>query len=176
MCSAEDCDDTLVAQGVRELLLDESGDLTKSGASQHKFALVEIKRISNEHRINIVAATVSGLDNALKLDAQLYSRFRKRLVIPLWTESQDFRQFLCGYETFLPFPERSYLDSKLRVQWLLRYGESNTDAILELVKKAALFALGRNARYVMDEDFESALNSPTPPPVTLLATEAAATA
>lgn len=126
-----------------------------------------MKRLSSEHQINIVCATVEGLDHVLHADVQLRSRFKKKSVIRPWAESQDFRNFVFGLEQYLPFPERSYLDRPEVIRWLLRYGKGNTESVVDLIRLAALFALGRDAPFVGMGDFELARTSELPPPVAL---------
>jgi hypothetical protein len=161
----DDIDATLQAQGVRLLLLDEAGDLMKCGPSLQRQTVTELKRISNHLRVNIVSAAVEGLDHVLRQDDQLYSRFKPIIKVPEWNETQDFRNFLYGIETHLPFPERSYLDSVEMVRWLLRYGRGNTHDTILYIRDAALWATHRGARFVSIQDLESARTSATPPPI-----------
>ncbi|WP_266170741.1 TniB family NTP-binding protein [Dyella subtropica] len=166
-CTKDECDATLKCQGVKMLLLDEAGELLKCGPSAHLRVLSELKRLSSEHQINIACATVEGLDHALHADIQLRSRFKKTLAIRPWTESQDFRNFVFGLEQYLPFPERSYLDRPEVIHWLLRHGKGNTENVVELIRLAALFALGRDAPFVGMADFELARTAELPPPIAL---------
>ena len=160
-------DASLSSQRVRLLLVDETGELLMSGPAGHKRMLAELKRLTNELRINIASATVEGLDHVLKSDAQLDSRFKRKIRIEPWTESQDLRNFVYGLETFLPFPERSFLDSETSIRWFMRYTSGNTDSIIGLIRLASQFALGKGHRFVTPEDFELARTSATPPPILL---------
>lgn len=164
--SALDLDASLRAQGVRVLALDEAGELLKCGPALHGRILGELRRITHELHINIVAASVEGMSHAFKQDEQLQSRFKKIIKIPTWTESQEFRDFVFGLEQFLPFPNRSLLDRRQLVQWLLRYCR-NTEDVVGYIQDAALHALGQGASHVALEHFELARTEVDPPPITL---------
>lgn len=165
--SCEECDLTFKVQGIKLVLLDEAGELLTAGPSTHKKVLSEIKRLSNAHSVNFICATVEALRHVMASDEQLQKRFRKVIEIPLWSNSQAFRDFIAGIESYLPFAERSYLDQSEVVSWLLLYGEGNTERILDLVKLAALWGLGRGASSISLDDFEKARVSELPPPVAL---------
>jgi len=161
----DDLDATLMSQGIRLILLDETGDLMKSTPAVQKRLLTELKRINNDLRINIASAAVEGLDHAVRQDEQLFTRFKPIIRIPAWTESQEFRNFLYGLERFLPFPKRSFLDQPGMLRWLLRYCRGNTNDIVMSIHEAALWAIHRNARFVAMEDFEKARMATEPPPI-----------
>lgn len=161
----DDLDATLTSQGVRLILLDETGDLMKSTPAVQKRLLTELKRINHELRINIASAAVEGLDHAIRQDEQLFTRFKPIIKIVEWTESQELRNFLYGLERFLPFPERSFLDRPEMLRWLLRYYRGNTNDIVVSIHEAALWAIHRNACFVALEDFEKARTGATPPPI-----------
>jgi energy-coupling factor transporter ATP-binding protein EcfA2 len=160
-----DLDASLRAQGVRLALLDEVGELLKCGPKVHERVLGEIRRISHEHRINLVAAAVEGLSHAFVLDAQLQTRFQRIVTITRWSETQQFRNFLYGYEQYLPFPQRSDLDSQRIVKWLLKHCRSTEDVIAS-IQDAALYALGDGSSRVRLAHFRKTLQE-TPPPITL---------
>lgn len=162
-CSEARCDQTLVAQGVRFLFLDETGEITKTGPSMHRKILSEIKRISNCLHVNIGCASVFGFDHALKADKQLESRFKKKIIIPAWTETQDFRNFLYGLEMYLPFRARSELDRQQLVKWFLLHCHGNTGEITGMIRMAAMHALDREGSFVSMDDFEAARTSELPP-------------
>lgn len=165
--SEDECDETLHCQGVREILLDEVGDLLNCGATTHKRILAEIKRISNQLRINFVCSTIENMAHALRADEQLSSRFKHVIRIGIWVESQDFRDFLFGLEQYLPFPEPSHLDQREIVRWLLLKSGGNTENTVDLIRMAALFALQDESRMVTKEHFDLAADSDLPPEVGL---------
>lgn len=166
-CSESEIDATLRAQGVRVLLLDEFGELTKAGAASHRRALSELKRISNSAHVGIAAATVSNLAHVLDVDQQFASRFKRKITIPPWSLSSDLRNFVFGLERNLPFPERSYLDGPECLPWIAQHGEGNTKEIVELIRLAALHALGAGALCIGQAHIKMAAENPLPPEVAL---------
>jgi len=167
-CYSEDeIDGTLQAQGVRVLLLDELGELTKAGAASHRRALSELKRISNGSHVGIVATTVSNLAHMLDVDQQFASRFKRKISIKPWSLSNDLRSFVFGLERNLPFPERSFLDGPQCLPWIAQYGEGNTKEIVELIRLAALHALGASAPCVGMDHLKKAAESELPPEIVL---------
>ncbi|QDW65613.1 TniB family NTP-binding protein [Luteimonas granuli] len=163
----EEVDRTLRAQGVRVLLLDEFGELTKSGPASHQRALSELKRVSNTARIGIVAATVSNLSHVLAVDQQFASRFRRKIVIEPWSLSNDLRNFVYGLQRNLPFPKRSTLDDHRSLPEIAEKSEGNTKEIVELVRLAALHALGAGADHVTYDHLRLAIRDPAPPGLVL---------
>ncbi|MFC5742918.1 hypothetical protein [Dyella tabacisoli] len=123
--------------------------------------------MSTRLKINIAFATVEKYEHVFDMDDQLSKRFKRKIKIPLWEESQDFRDFLSGLESYLPFPARSYLDRQEMVRWLLLHGGGNTDAIVTLVRLAAMWALDRGAGFVAKDDFETAREASLPPPIAI---------
>jgi hypothetical protein len=123
--------------------------------------------MSTRLKINIAFATVDKYEHVFDMDDQLSKRFKRKIRIRLWEESQDFRDFLAGLEAYLPFPQRSHLDRYEMVKWLLLYGDGNTDKIVTLVRLAATWALDRDSDFVSMEDFEAARTADAPPPIAL---------
>lgn len=164
MCRPSDLDASLRAQGVRVALLDEVGSLLKCGPKLHERMLGELRRISHDHQINLVAAAAEGLSHAFAMDAQLQTRFQRIVTIPRWAENQAFRNFLYSYEQHLPFPYRSELDSKQIVEWLLKHC-ANTEDVVDSIQDAALHALGDGCRRVRLAHFKKVLGD-APPPIT----------
>lgn len=166
-CSEAEIDATLRAQGVRVLLLDEFGELTKAGVASHRRALSELKRISNTARVAIAATTVSNLAHVLDVDQQFASRFKRKITIPPWSLSSDMRNFVFGLERNLPFPERSFLDGQELLPWIAQHGEGNTKEIVELIRLAALHALGGGAPCIGLAHLKMAAENPLPPEIAL---------
>ena len=168
-CTEGEVDTTLRTQSVRIVLMDELGELTKSGAGPHRKALSELKRISNTSRVNIVASTVSNLAHVLDVDQQFAGRFRRKIRIPVWSLSQDLLNFVFGLERNLPFPERSSLYGSELLPWLALNGEGNTKIVIELVRLAALHALGEQSSCIKLKHLLAAKDGELPPAIALSA-------
>lgn len=160
----QDCvDATLRQQCVRLLLLDEAGELLRCGPAATKRLTGELRRITHHHRINIAAASVASLKHVFKLDEQMDTRYKKELDLAPWAETQALRNFLCSFECFLPFPQRSHLDDKKIVKLLLKQSSGVTEDIVLLIQFAALRALELGKTRVELKDFDWVIESPVPP-------------
>lgn len=124
--------------GVRQILIDEAGNLLNAGRSTQQQALAFIKAISNRG-VTISIASTMNLVNVLAADEQLQSRFT-RVEIPLWTESQSFRSFLASVEAELGLPQPSGLDDQATVRWMVSRGCCSTSKVLEVISAARRLA------------------------------------
>lgn len=149
--------DVLQASGVKQLLIDEAGHTLNAGKSGQQCTLALIKSICNLG-ITVCIATTRNMVNVLAADEQLASRF-KRVELPVWSESNEFRQFLAGIEVELKLPERSHLDSKTMIRWLVAHDYCVTFRLLEVVLGAARLANsrgeGRISVELLDEFWKS---------------------
>ncbi|MCW6026741.1 TniB family NTP-binding protein [Stenotrophomonas sp. SRS1] len=156
----EQVSDVLQASGVKQLLIDEAGHILNAGRSGQQYTLALIKSICNLG-ITVCIATTKNMVNVLAADEQLASRF-KRVELPIWSESNDFRQFLAGIEVELGFSERSHLDSKTMIRWLTAHDCCVTFRLLEIVLAAARLAHCRGLRHItielLDECWKSGLS------------------
>lgn len=166
-CTETEIDLTLGAQGVRVLLLDELGELTKAGVASHRRALSELKRLSNTARVGIAAATVTNLAHVLDVDQQFASRFRRKIKIPPWSLSSDLRNFVYGLQRNLPFPVRSQLDGPECLPPIAEYSEGNTKEIVEMIRLAALHALEAGDTHIQYVHLKAAIESQAPPSIAL---------
>lgn len=151
--------EVLQASGVKQLLIDEAGHILNAGKTGQQYTLALIKSICNLG-ITVCIATTKNMVNVLAADEQLASRFKK-LELPVWSESPEFRQFLAGIEIELRLPERSNLDSKAVIRWLTSHDCCVTFRLLEVVLGAARLAhlrgVGRITVELLDECWKSGL-------------------
>jgi len=125
--------------GVKQLLIDEAGNLLNGGKHAQQHCLSLLKSVTNQG-ITVCIATTENMRAVLAADDQLLSRFT-RVVLPEWTESQDLRQFLLGIEAQLPLPEPSNLARMEIVRWLMARGLTVTSPLLKLLREAATLAI-----------------------------------
>lgn len=159
-------EETLMRQQVRLLLLDEAADVLVCGPALHKRVLSQIKLLNTRLQINIVTATVHGMDHAFAADKQLHSRFARKIEIQPWKEDQECRNFLVGFERFLPFSKPSRLDSASMLEVLLK-APKTMDQMLSTIKIGALWALSEKATHITSKHLERAADDPEPPPIGL---------
>lgn len=153
--------DVLQKAGVRQVLIDEAGNLLNAGRSTQQQTLATLKRLTNLG-ITLGIATTENMRNVLAADEQLHSRFRQ-VQLPRWNESEEFRALLAGLEAQLPFARRSYLDSQAVVRWLLSNRYATTGAVVDLVRDATLRVLARGGDVLALEALQEASVAPLPP-------------
>lgn len=127
--------------GVRQVIIDEAGNILNAGRAGQQHTLALIKSICNAG-ITVCIATTKNMVNVLAADEQLASRFKK-VELPVWSESQDFRRFLAGIEAELQLPAPSRLDSQTIIRWLTTHDCCLTSRLLEVLMGAARLALSR---------------------------------
>lgn len=164
-CTEREIDETLRAQGVRLILLDELGEITKAGVVANRRALSELKRIGNSFRVGIVAGIVTNLAHVLNVDEQFASRFKREITLQPWSLSEQLRNFVYGLERNLPFPKPSNLYGADALPWIAHHGDGNTKEIIELIRLAALHALGAGSPCITHEHLELAAESEFPPQI-----------
>jgi len=140
----EQCDRILLDAGVKQILIDEGGNLLVGGPKAQQVGLSFLKRLSNRG-LTLVIATPENSRNVLAADEQLRSRFIP-CVLPAWHESDEFRSFLAGIERELPFPEASRLSERACVRWFVSHQVLVTGQVVNTIRDATVIALMREAR------------------------------
>jgi hypothetical protein len=138
----EDCPQMLLAAGVRQILIDEAGNLLNSGPAAQQRCLAFLKRLSN-CGFTLVVATTEDFRSVLAADKQLRSRFREAL-LPAWRESEELRGFLAALERQLPFDQPSGLSGREVVRWVVAK-QLSTGEIVDALRDATVYALRREA-------------------------------
>lgn len=156
--------ETLRKQGVRLLILDEAAEVMVGGALNHKQSINFVKRVITQLQVNVVTATVHGLDSAFAKDPQMSSRFERKFEIPEWQEGDVFRSFLYGYERFLPFPKPSDLYGQEKMRLLAIGSKGNMRSLVRLICLSALWAVSKRADHISAAHIELARDIDSPPP------------
>lgn len=147
--------------GVRQILIDEAGNLLLGGKHSQQQCLALLKSITNLG-ITICIATTENMKAVLAADEQLSSRFMQ-VRLPHWTESQELRLFLAGIEAQLPLPEPSRLDRVQVVRWLVSHGYTITSAMIDLLLDAATMAIMSGQAHISLELLKEAAVAMSPP-------------
>ncbi|WCE03884.1 TniB family NTP-binding protein [Pseudoxanthomonas sp. JBR18] len=146
----------LTSSGVKQVLIDEAGNLLNAGRSTQQQTLALIKAISNRG-VTISIASTMNLVNVLAADEQLHSRFM-RIEIPIWVESQALRSFLISVDKELGLPQSSGLDDQATVRWLMAHGCCSTAKILEVISGAKRIAVRKKLPRIDLDLLEISLN------------------
>jgi hypothetical protein len=157
----EMCGEVLLRSGVRQVLIDEAGNLLHAGRVRQQQTLAVLKRLTNLG-LTLCIATTENMRNVLSADEQLHSRFRP-LLLPRFQESDEFRVLLAGIDA--QQAGLSHLDSQRFVRWFLANGYCTTGAIEKLIHNANLRAIAQGGTALTLELLEQAMVDPLPPPL-----------
>ena len=156
----EMCGEVLLRSGVRQILIDEAGNLLHAGRVRQQQTLAVLKRLTNLG-LTLCIATTENMRNVLAADEQLHSRFRP-LLLPRFQESEELRTLLAGIDA--QQPARSHLDRQPFVRWFLANGYCTTGAIEKVIHTASLWGRAEGGPVLTMEILEKALTDPLPPP------------
>jgi len=152
----------LLHSGVRQVLIDEAGNLLNGGRLATQQTLATLKRLTNLG-LTLGIATTENMRNVLAADEQLHSRFRQ-VHLARWQESDELRIFLAGLEAQLPLPRPSHLSSQRVVRWLLAHRYNTTGEIVNLICDATSRAQARGDSALTLDTLQEARDDPMPPP------------
>lgn len=129
----------LVDYETRVLVIDEMNNLSRAGREAGDI-LAELKMLSNDLNLSIIAAGTQEVINAMNADPQMRSRFDP-IALPPWSLSRDYLRFLKTYEALLPLPEPSELASAPMARMLFSMGQETIGNTVRILKKAAELAI-----------------------------------
>lgn len=129
------------SKNIRILLMDEVNNLLIGGRVDQRKNLALLRALSGPPlSLSIIGFGVEDADNALENDPQLARRFQRES-LPSWTESEEFRSFLAGYEQVLPLRKPSRLYSKDTVKYLLKVSGGQMDIIIQRIQRGGVWAI-----------------------------------
>lgn len=128
--------------------------------------LNQLKRSMLVSHVPFVPIGVPFVINILKLDSQLADRcpVRDYSKLDYWGLNNEFRRFLAGYESFLPFSEPSVLSSKdfsqkiyekVKVIEGANAGTTNLRHIVRFLKKVSVRASKMEHKRILEEDLDA---------------------
>ncbi|BDU16628.1 TniB family NTP-binding protein [Lysobacter auxotrophicus] len=159
--STEDVIELLLAASVRQLLLDEMGNILNGSRLSQQKILALIKGVTNRG-ITVGIATTDRLRLVLAADEQLKDRFHMT-TLRHWQESEGLRSFLDAVELQLPLPNPSKLSSPAIVRCFLRRERNSTSGILDPIRDACRIAFQEDLPNLTLDLIEDAIESPFPP-------------
>ena len=109
-----------------------------------------IRHLGNSLKIPIVAAGIDKVLTAFQSDDQLANRFIP-LHLPLWQDSEEYREMLIRLEYTLPLPEPSFLYSNLMTAHIRAKAKNRIGGSFNLVRDAAVYAV-RNGKSKIDQE------------------------
>jgi Cdc6-like AAA superfamily ATPase len=131
----------------RILIIDEIQHLLSCSAREQRAALNMVKFLSNDRRISVVAAGTHEALHVMRFDPQIASRF-EQMELPVWTESDELRRFVAGYLAMLPIRKNSAAIDQRFIEYVLALTDGVTGRIIDLLRRAAVDALGHKSKSV----------------------------
>jgi hypothetical protein len=122
------------------MIIDEIHHLLAGTVREQRQLLNQLKFISNEMRIPIVASGTNEALYAMQTDPQIASRFEP-FSLPKWRESAEFRAFVVSYGRILPLEKPSSLGEKEVIQKLMAFSSGLTGKVTTLLAQAAELAI-----------------------------------
>lgn len=142
------------------MIIDEVHHLLAGSVREQRQLLNQLKFISNELRMPIVAVGTSEALYAMQTDPQIASRFEP-FALPKWRESTEFRGFVAAFGRLLPLEKPSKLDDKNVIQMLMELSSGLTGKVTTLLAQAAELAIRTRTERITAELIELAGDSGT---------------
>jgi Cdc6-like AAA superfamily ATPase len=131
----------------RILIIDEIQHLLSCSAREQRAALNMVKFLSNDRRVSVVAAGTHEALHVMRFDPQIASRF-EQMELPVWTESDELRRFVAGYLAMLPIRKNPAAIDQRFIEYVLALTDGVTGRIIDLLRRAAVDALGHKSKSV----------------------------
>jgi hypothetical protein len=106
-----------------------------------------VKFLSNDRPISVVAAGTHEALHVMRFDPQIASRF-EQMELPVWTESDELRRFIAGYLAMLPIRKNPAAIDQRFIEYVLALTDGVTGRIIDLLRRAAVDALGHKSKSV----------------------------
>jgi len=131
----------------RMLIIDEIQHLLSCSAREHRAALNMVEFLSNDRRISVVPAGTHEALHVMRFDPQIASRF-EQMELPVWMESDELRRFVAGYLAMPPIRKNSAAIDQRFIEYVLALTDGVTGRIIDLLRRAAVDALGHKSKSV----------------------------
>lgn len=145
-------------QPPKMMIIDEVHHLLAGTVREQRQLLNQLKFISNELRIPIVALGTNEALYAMQTDPQIASRFEP-FALPKWRESSEFRAFVVSFGRLLPLEKPSPLADKAIIQKLMSLSAGLTGKVTTLLVQAAELAIRQKTECITLDLIEQAAAS-----------------
>lgn len=146
--------DLLIKVRVKMLIIDEIHHILAGTMTAQRSFLNMLKYLTNELSIVIVAVGTQDAFNAINTDPQLGNRFEP-MVLPKWTDNNEYRSLLSSFERMLPLKKPSLLiEDKIALK-ILSMSEGTIGEITDILKKSAVMAVRNRTESISLKVLES---------------------
>lgn len=129
--------------GVRILIIDEIHDLIDTTMIKQRNIMNEIKYLTNELKLPIVAVGIEKARPIINYDPQLSSRF-DIVNLPKWENDKNFKGILKVFEKKFPLKKPSHLSGEGKSKLLYRICRGNLGDLHRLLKACTKYAIESN--------------------------------
>jgi hypothetical protein len=143
----------------RLLILDEVQDVVENTVREQRRTLHAVKFLMNEFGLPIVALGTENGARAFLSDPHLDARFEPHQ-LPTWKADNDLLDFLRAIEGELPLREPSSLCTTGVVEFLASQSKGMLDAIMTLIRNAAIHAMMSGEERITIRTLEQAKDLP----------------
>ena len=140
------------------MIIDEVHHLLAGSVREQRQLLNQLKFISNELRMPIVALGTSEALYAMQTDPQIASRFEP-FALPKWRESAEFREFVVSFGRLLPLEKPSPLGERVIIQKLMTLSSGLTGKVTTLLTQAAELAIRGGTECISAELIDQAADN-----------------
>lgn len=128
--------------GLKAIIIDEFHNLLGTQKNNLVNTLNQLKRITNIPRISLIIAGTPAIMRVLEFDEQFDKRFQ-RVVLPNWSETKDFKQFVVNYLDCLPLELPEKLPSAIFTE-LLSGPSTRTYDVVRILCQSAMEACNKD--------------------------------
>ena len=128
--------------GLKAIIIDEFHNLLGAQKNNLVNTLNQLKRITNIPRVSLIIAGTPAITRVLEFDEQFDTRFQ-RVVLPNWSETKDFKQFVVNYLNCLPLELPEKLPSAIFSE-LLSGPSTRTYDVVRVLCQSAMEACNKD--------------------------------
>lgn len=125
---------------------------------EQRQSLNQLKFLSNELRMSVIALGTSEALYAMQTDPQIASRFEP-FALPRWRESAELRAFVASFGRLLPLEKPSPFADKHMIQKLRAYSNGLTGRITTLLAQFAELAIRQKTETISIDLLEQAASA-----------------
>ena len=127
---------------LKAIIIDEFHNLLGSQKNNLVNTLNQLKRITNIPRVSLIIAGTPSITRVLEFDEQFDTRFQ-RVILPNWSETKDFKQFVVNYLDCLPLELPEKLPGAIFSE-LLSGPSTRTYDVVRILCQSAMEACNKN--------------------------------
>ena len=128
--------------GLKAIIIDEFHNLLGTQKNNLVNTLNQLKRITNIPRVSLIISGTPVITRVLEFDEQFDKRFQ-RVVLPNWSETKDFKQFVVNYLACLPVKLPEKLPSAIFSE-LLSGPSTRTYDVVRILCQSAMEACNKD--------------------------------